>query len=60
MYAIVAVSDDDDLKITKIEYEEMVEILAAIRDTPVRGNECFDSAKKIACEILHKMPSSNY
>jgi hypothetical protein len=41
-------------------YEEMIELLAAIRDTPIRGNELFDSAKAKARKILHMMPVSNY
>ena len=43
-----------------LSYEEMVEILAAIRDTPVRGNELFDSAKYKAQELMNKMPTSDY
>ncbi len=35
-------------------YEEMVEILAAIRDTPVQGNEYFEDARTKACHILQE------
>ena len=42
----------------EFSYEEMVEILAAIRDTPIRGNELFDSAKEKACALLKMMPES--
>lgn len=44
----------------ELEYEEMIEILAAIINTPIRGNELFDSAKTKARKLFRLMPASNY
>ena len=41
-------------------YEVLVELLAAIRDTPLRGNECFDEAKEFAWLLLERLPKSDY
>lgn len=44
----------------ELEYEEMIEILASIRDTPFKGNECFEAAKDKAAYIMKHMPTSDY
>lgn len=42
-------------------YEEMVEVLAAIRDTPRGGNEHFADAKEKACAFLiDHVPLTDY
>lgn len=43
-----------------LKYEELVEILAAIRDTPNWGNEYFLSARSKAVEIMNFLPESEY
>lgn len=42
-------------------YEEMVELLAAIRSTKERGAEHFEDARAKACHILHQhVTPTNY
>lgn len=54
------IDNEAEVKVLQVTHEEMVEILAAIRDTPKHGNEMFESAKLKAATVMKDMYVNDY